>query len=137
MGTIFITGNPIRGNYGPGQLARLLTPRAWLSTWSGLSSQAELCETIRAITIPTLLVYADGDCDIYPHEQLELLARSGAADKSLETVAWATHYLLPVPDAPADLPHPRARAAAIIIPWIERQVDMLRSGGRREEPLAR
>lgn len=137
MGTIFITGNPIRGNYGPGQLARLLTPRAWLSTWSGLSSQAELRETIREITIPTLLVYADGDCDIYPHEQEELLARSGAADKSLETVAWATHYLLPVPGAPPELPHPRARAAAIIVPWIERRLTALRDDARQVEPLSR
>src|SRR5262249_23487140 len=65
LGSIFSPGDPIIGNYGPGGLARVMTPRAWLSTWSGLSSQADLPDTIGNVTIPTLIVYADGDCDIF------------------------------------------------------------------------
>ena len=83
LGSIFSPGDPIIGNYGPGGLARVMTPRAWLSTWSGLSSQADLPDTIGHVTIPTLIVYADGDCDIFPAEQRELFEKSGAADKTL------------------------------------------------------
>jgi hypothetical protein len=82
LGSIFSPGDPIIGNYGPGGLARTMTPRAWLSTWSGTSSQADLPDTIRHVTIPTLIVYADGDCDIFPSEQRELMEQSGAADKT-------------------------------------------------------
>ena len=52
LGSIFSPGDPIIGNYGPGGLARVMTPRAWLSTWSGLSSQADLPDTIQHVTHP-------------------------------------------------------------------------------------
>jgi pimeloyl-ACP methyl ester carboxylesterase len=122
MGTIFVQGNPIRGNYGPGNLARILTPRAWLSTWSGLSSQAELPESIAEVTIPTLIVYADADCDIYPEDQEALLAHSAAADKTLDTVAWAGHYLTPIEGAPEGLAHPRVRGAELILKWLKERL---------------
>ena len=95
MGSIFSPGDPIIGNYGPLGLARVMTPRAWLSTWSGLSSQADLPDTIAGVTVPTLIVYADGDSDIFPAEQQELLAKSGAADKTLVELSHADHYLQP------------------------------------------
>ena len=57
IGSIFSPTGPIIGNYGPLGLARTMTPRAWLSTWSGLSSQADLPDSIQHVTIPTLIVY--------------------------------------------------------------------------------
>ena len=63
VGSIFSPGDPIIGNYGPGGLARVMTPRGWLSTWSGTSSQADLPDTIQHITVPSLIVRL-GDCDI-------------------------------------------------------------------------
>jgi hypothetical protein len=99
-----------------------MTPRAWLSTWSGLSSQAELTETIREITVPTLIVEADADTDIFPREQRELLALSGAADKSISTVEWAGHYLTVAPGAPAGVPHPRKQAGEKIVAWMKERL---------------
>lgn len=119
LGSIFSPGDPIIGNYGPGGLARVMTPRAWLSTWSGLSSQADLPDTIRHVTVPTLIVYADGDCDIFPAEQQEIFASSAAADKQLVTLPWADHYLNPVGTEGAKLPDPRERLLDIIVPWIQ------------------
>ena len=122
LGSIFSPGDPIIGNYGPGGLARTMTPRAWLSTWSGLSSQADLPHTIGNVTIPTLIVYADGDCDIFPSEQRELFEKSGAPDKQLLELPWADHYLNPVGDEGARLGDPRERLIEMIVPWIEQRI---------------
>jgi pimeloyl-ACP methyl ester carboxylesterase len=122
LGSIFSPGDPIIGNYGPGGLARLMTPRAWLSTWSGLSSQADLPDTIQHVTIPTLVVYADGDCDIFPAEQQELLAKSAAADKTLTNLPWADHYLHPVGEEGRKLADPRERIIDLIVPWMEARI---------------
>jgi hypothetical protein len=122
LGSIFSPADPILGNYGPGGLARTMTPRAWLSTWSGLSSQADLPDTIAHVTIPTLIVYADGDCDIFPSEQQELFEKSGAADKTLTSLEWADHYLHPVGEDVAKLADPRERLIDLIVPWIEQRL---------------
>ena len=121
LGSIFSPADPIIGNYGPGGLGRIMTPAAWLSTWSGLSSQADLPDTIAHVTIPTLLVYADGDCDIFPSEQRELLAKSAATDKQLVDLPWADHYLHPVGEEGRKLADPRERIIDLIrdakFPW--------------------
>jgi pimeloyl-ACP methyl ester carboxylesterase len=122
LGSIFSPGDPVIGNYGPLGLARVMTPRAWLSTWSGLSSQANLPDTIGHVTIPTLIIYADGDRDIFPAEQQELFDKSGAADKTMLELPWANHYLLPVGEQGARLPDPRERLIDIIVPWIEERL---------------
>jgi hypothetical protein len=122
LGSIFSPGDPIIGNYGPGGLARTMTPRAWLSTWSGLSSQADLPDTIQHVRIPTLIVYADGDCDIFPAEQQELLINSGAADKELAFLPWADHYLFPVGAEGRALADPRERIMDLIVPWMEERI---------------
>ena len=122
LGSIFSPGDPIIGNYGPGGLARTMTPRAWLSTWSGLSSQADLPDTIGHVTVPTLIVYADGDCDIFPSEQRELFEKSGARDKTLLELPYADHYLNAVGTEGAALPDPRERLIDMIVPWIEERL---------------
>lgn len=122
LGSIFSPGDPIIGNYGPGGLARVMTPRAWLSTWSGLSSQADLPDTIQHVTIPTLIVYSDGDCDIFPAEQQELMEKSGAADKQYAVLPWADHYLYPVGEEGKKLADPRERIIDLIVPWIEKRI---------------
>ncbi len=122
LGSIFSPGDPIIGNYGSWGLARVMTPRAWLSTWSGLSSQADLPDTIQHVAIPTLIVYADGDCDIFPAEQQELFEKSAAADKTLLELPWANHYLHPVGEEGAKLADPRERVLDMIVPWIEERI---------------
>jgi hypothetical protein len=58
--------NPLVSNYGAVGFARNCTPEAWLSTWSGLSSNAVLAKTARAIEQPTLLVEYSGDTSTFP-----------------------------------------------------------------------
>ena len=45
--------------------ARTCTPRAWLSTWSGLSSHADLVANVARIDEPTLVVHATRDREVY------------------------------------------------------------------------
>jgi len=122
MGSIFSPGDPIIGNYGPGGLARVMTPRAWLSTWSGLRSQADLPDTIRHVTIPTLIVYADGDSDIFPSEQREIFEACAAADKTFVTLERADHYLNPIGEEGRALGDPRERLLDVVVPWMEERV---------------
>ena len=119
LGSIFSPADPIIGNYGPGGLARVMTPRGWLSTWSGTSSQADLPDTIQHVKVPTLIVFADGDCDIFPAEQQEILAKSGAADKTMMELPWADHYLNPVREEGKKLADPRERVIDMVLPWVE------------------
>src|SRR5262249_4788626 len=80
LGSIFSFGrDPVVGNYGEG-LARTMSARGWLSTWSGLRSNAALARTMPGIAVPTLVVCAMADLDLYPTEGRLSFDRSGARD---------------------------------------------------------
>ena len=119
LGSIFSFGrDPIAGNYGEG-LARTMSARGWLSTWSGLSSRAALERTLPAVTIPTLVIAALADMDIYPSEVRRSFDASGAADTQYAELPGAGHYLQPAGDEGARLAHPQERVAhQCILPWL-------------------
>jgi pimeloyl-ACP methyl ester carboxylesterase len=116
LGSIFSFGrDPIFGNYGEG-IGRAMSARGWLSTWSGLSSNAALEHTLPEVRVPTLVMNALADTDIYPAEAKRVLAVSAAEDKTLVQLEGADHYLRPVGARAGD---PRARAAnEHLIPWL-------------------
>jgi hypothetical protein len=116
LGSIFSFGrDPIFGNYGEG-IGRAMSARGWLSTWSGLSSNAALERTLPEVRVPTLVMNALADTDIYPAEARRVLAVSAAEDRTLVQLEGADHYLRPVGAGTGD---PRARAAdEHLIPWL-------------------
>jgi len=122
LGSIFSFGrDPVVGNYGEG-LARAMSARGWLSTWSGLTSNAALERTLPGVTVPTLVVCALADMDIYPSECRLSLDASGAQDKQWAELPWAGHYLYPVGPAGAELPDPQDRVAdETILPWLRQR----------------
>lgn len=96
-GSIFSFGrDPVKGNYGEG-LARAMSARGWLSTWSGLASRAALALTLPEVRLPTLMVNARGDQEIYPAEAREAFDALTAEDKSFVELSGADHYLRPLP----------------------------------------
>ena len=122
LGSIFSFGrDPVVGNYGEG-LARAMTARGWLSTWSGLSSHAALERTLPEVTVPTLVVCPLADMDIYPSDCRRAFAASGAKDKQYVELPHASHYLYPVGPEGAQLGHPQDRVAEeTIVPWLRQR----------------
>ncbi|WP_375398099.1 hypothetical protein [uncultured Sphingomonas sp.] len=74
--------DPYATNFGVVGFARFCTPEAWLSTWSGLTSRANLFETAAAIEQPALLIEYSGDQVVFPADVERIFAAIPAADRT-------------------------------------------------------
>ncbi len=81
-------------NYGAVGFGRVVAPEAWLSTWSGLSSQAEIARTGARMTLPALQVVYTADNCIYPSDDA-LIASSLATDTFERITVPGDHYGFP------------------------------------------
>src|SRR5206468_5186090 len=119
LASIFSYGlEPIHDNYGEA-LGRVMSARGWLSTWSGLQSNAALERTLPDVRVPTLVIAALADTDIYPSECRRAFEASAARDKTYAELAGADHYLRPAGAAGAKLGDPKDRVAdELILPWL-------------------
>ena len=78
-------------NYMEFGFARVSTPRAWLSTWSGLSSHAAVEVNAPRVTVPSLVLYYTADNAIFPTDARAAYAALGASDKQIDS-APGDHY---------------------------------------------
>jgi hypothetical protein len=81
----------LTSNFGSVGFGRLCSPESWLSTWSGLSSNASLAKTAPSITQPTLLVEYTGDPACFPSVINDIYAAIGASNKRHERVRGDHH----------------------------------------------
>jgi hypothetical protein len=83
--------DPYASNYGAVGFARQCTPESWLSTWSGLSSNATLARTAPAITQPVLVVEYTGDQACFPSDVRTIVDAIGSDDKRHERIRGDHH----------------------------------------------
>lgn len=101
--------------------ARTVTPRAWLSTWSGLSSRADLARTLPELDVPIFVAHAERDCEIFPRADREVIDGAIASDDStVVVIEGARHYFEPDLGA-TDAPHVEALMDRVV-PWLEERL---------------
>jgi pimeloyl-ACP methyl ester carboxylesterase len=109
-------GRPDLANYHVFGLGRVMTPDAWLSTWSGLSSYARLDRNLPKVTLPTLIVGALGDQDIFVSDVRTEYEQSGAADKQIKFIEGADHFMRAA-GTKSHLGDPRPRLMKLLTEW--------------------
>jgi pimeloyl-ACP methyl ester carboxylesterase len=102
-------------NYTEAGFGKYQTPRAWLSTWSGLSSRASVLDNITRIKAPTLVLNYTGDHSIYTTDSAAICRESAASDKQLEQVD-GDHFGNPLASSPNRGGRPEA--ARVIVHWL-------------------
>jgi hypothetical protein len=101
-------------NYGITGFGRLTTADAWLSTWSGLSSNASFIRCAPEITIPSLFIEYTADQATYPTKAASMYAALGSEDKTHTSVVGTHFGGSPTPDGPPG----GALAGAQLVDWL-------------------
>ena len=93
LGSLFAFPDPLDANYGRGGLARTMTARGWLSTWSGRTSPAKLADTMPKVQVPTILLHPTADTEIRRSQAKQIAESAGATDTTYVELTGAPHYL--------------------------------------------
>jgi len=107
-------------NYGLTGFGRLTTPEAWLSTWSGLSSNASFVRCAPGVTVPTLFIELTGDQAAFPADSRQMTGALGADDLTTATVR-GLHFGGPIADGE---PTGNELAATEIISWLSQRYEL-------------
>jgi esterase/lipase len=101
-----------------------LTPEAYLSTWSGLSSRAHVTDCLAEVGEPLIVVHYRSDSVCHTSDARAMLAASAASDKQFALVPGADHYGYRILG-----PHQRgdrvAEGTDAVVAWLERRFPVL------------
>lgn len=110
--------DPIASNLGSVGFGRVCTPESWLSTWSGLSSNASFERCGGSIVQPTLMIYYTGDNTVFPSDAAAIFASIGTSDKKRVDLRGNHHgHAL---SSGGELP--QAEAGAAVTAWLRERV---------------
>lgn len=101
-------------NHGRVGFGRFSSPEAWLSTWSGLSSNADFVRCAPGVRAPTLFVELTGDQAAFPSDSEAMRSSLGAEDLTCEQVR-GTHFGGAITSGE---PPGSELTAAIVIEWL-------------------
>jgi hypothetical protein len=107
-------------NYGLTGFGRLTTPEAWLSTWSGLSSNADFVRCAPGVTVPTLFIELTGDQAAFPADSRQMTGALGARDLTTATLR-GLHFGGPITNGE---PAGNELAATEIIGWLSKRHEL-------------
>jgi hypothetical protein len=83
--------DPLASNLGAVGFGRVCTAESWLSTWSGLSSNASFERCGSAIEQPVLMIYYTADNTVFPTDAQTIFESIGARDKTRHDVQGNHH----------------------------------------------
>lgn len=83
-------------NYGPFGFARIVTPEAWLSTWSGVTSRASIPANGARVDVPALVIDYSADNSCFASDAKQIHDSLATTEKSLVSVP-GDHYGFPAP----------------------------------------
>ncbi|MCH2170941.1 alpha/beta hydrolase [Myxococcota bacterium] len=99
-------------NYGAVGFGRMVSPEAWLSTWSGTSSRAEIAATGSRMTLPCLHISYTGDHCIFPSDHDHVVSSLVSEDITRVEIE-GDHYGFPADKG-------RDAAVRLIADWMAR-----------------
>ena len=81
----------LASNFGSIGFARSCTAESWLSTWSGVSSNASFEKCGSAIVQPTLMIEYTGDSAVFPADAGQIYSSISSASKERHRVRGNHH----------------------------------------------
>lgn len=114
VGTLW-GADPAVSNLGSVGFARVVTPESWLSTWSGLSSNAAMSKTVGALEQPTLLIEYTGDNCVFPSDVKALYDAIPSTRKRHHRVRGNHHGLPLEPGEPSG----QEVAGRLLTEWLQ------------------
>ena len=113
VGTLW-GADPAVSNLGSVGFARNVTPESWLSTWSGLSSNASMAKCVGDIEQPVLLIEYTGDNCVFPSDVKAIFEGLRSTNKRHERVR-GNHHGMPVAEGD---PPGQVIAGQLIQEWL-------------------
>lgn len=106
---------PAVSNMGAVGFGRVCTPDSWLSTWSGLSSNASFIRCAPSLVQPTLMIEYTGDNAVFPEDARAMFEALGSSTKLRERVR-GDHQGRALQDGER---HGQELAGELIIDWLK------------------
>jgi hypothetical protein len=103
-------------NYQIGGFGAVMTPEAWLSTWSGISSHGSTVDNLKTVDVPLHIIRFKGDCCVYREDVEEMMSQASSSDKTL-TELDGDHYGILSNGSLTG----REQAGADLVGWLQRR----------------